>query len=57
VDVGVGQSSTLSSILSALYITPLLHLFEQWAYALNLDTSILSYVDDSQSLGLQEKNV
>jgi len=57
VDVGVGQSSTLSPILSALYITPLLHLFEQWAYALNLDTSILSYVDDSQSLGLQEKNV
>ena len=42
----MGQGSALSSILSALYIALLLHLFEQWAQALNLDTSILSYVDD-----------
>jgi len=45
-DVGVGQGSALSPILSALYIVPLLHLFEHRAQALNLDTSTLSYVDD-----------
>ena len=42
----MGQGSALSPILSVLYIVPLLHLSEQWAQALNLDTSILSYVDD-----------
>jgi len=45
-DVGVGQGSALSPILSALYIAPLLHLFERQAQALNLDTSTLSYVDN-----------
>ena len=42
----MGQGSALSSILSALYIVPLLYLFECRAQALNLDTSTLSYVDD-----------
>jgi len=42
----MGQGSALSPSLSVLYIVPLLHLSEQWAQALNLDTSILSYVDD-----------
>jgi len=41
------QGSALSPILSVLYITPLLYLFECRAQALNLDTSTLSYVDDS----------
>ena len=36
----------MSPILSALYIAPLLHLFERRAQALSLDTSTLSYVDD-----------
>jgi Endonuclease/Exonuclease/phosphatase family./Reverse transcriptase (RNA-dependent DNA polymerase). len=45
-DVGVGQGSALSPILSALYIAPLIHLFERRALALKVDTSILSYVDD-----------
>ena len=45
-DVGVGQGSALFPILLALYIVPLLHLFERWAQALNLDTFTLSYVDD-----------
>ena len=47
VDVGVGQGSALSPILSALYIAPLIHILEHRAQALNLDTSILSFVDDS----------
>ena len=42
----MGQGSALSLILSALYIAPLLHLFERRAQALNLDTSTLSYVND-----------
>ena len=46
-DVGVGQGSALSPILSALYIAPILHLFEQQAQALNLGSSILSFVDVS----------
>jgi len=43
----VRQGSALSPILSALYIAPILHLFEQQAQALNLGSSILSFVDDS----------
>jgi len=45
-DVGMRQGSALSPIFSVLYIAPFLHLFEYRAQALNLDTSILSYVDD-----------
>ena len=47
VDVGVGQGSALSPILSALYIVSLIHIFELRAQALNLNTSILSFVDNS----------
>ena len=42
----MGQGSALSPILSALYIAPILHLFEQQAQVLNLGSSILSFVDD-----------
>jgi len=45
-DIGVGQGSALSPILSVLYIALLLHLFEHRAQVLNLDTSTLSYVDN-----------
>ena len=46
-DVGVGQGSALSPILSALYIVSLIRIFELRAQALNLNTSILSFVDNS----------
>jgi len=46
VDVGIEQGSALSSILSALYITSLICIFEYRAQALHLNTSILSFVDD-----------
>ena len=46
VDVGMGQGSALSPILSALYIAPLIHIFEHRAQALNIDTCILSFVDN-----------
>jgi len=45
-DIGMGQGSALSPVLSVLYIAPPLHLFEHRARAFNLDTSTLSYVDD-----------
>ena len=46
-DVDVRQGSALSPILSVLYIAPLICIFEHRAQALNLDTCILSFVDDS----------
>ena len=45
-DVGMRQGSALSPILSILYIAPLIHIFEHRAQALNLDTCILSFVND-----------
>ena len=46
-DVGVGQGSALFFILSAFYIAPLICIFEHRAQALNLDTCILLFVNDS----------
>ena len=45
-DVGVGQGSALSPVLSALYISPIMKLFELKARRQGLDTTLLSYVDD-----------
>ena len=41
------QDSALFSILSVLYIAPLICIFEIRAQALNLSTSIFLFVDDS----------
>ena len=46
VDVGVGQGSALSPILSALYLSPLIHILEKRFKNLNLPISILSFVDN-----------
>ena len=46
VNVGVGQSSVLSPILSTLYISPLIHILEKRFQNFNLPISILSFVDD-----------
>jgi hypothetical protein len=43
-NVGVGQGSALSPVLSALYLAPVIKLFESQAAHLNCD--VLSYVDD-----------
>jgi len=43
----MGQDFVLSPILFALYIAPLICIFEHRAQALNLDTCIFSFVDDS----------
>ena len=46
VNVGVGQGSTLSPILSALYLSPLLNILEKCLKILNILISLLSFVDD-----------
>jgi len=46
VNVGVDQGSALSPILSALYLTPLLHILEKRLKNLKIPISILSFVDD-----------
>ena len=43
-DVGVGQGSALSPVLSALFIAPVMKLFEQSPAAQGV--TLLSYVDD-----------
>ena len=47
VNVGVGQRSTLSPILSALYFSPLLYILEKHLNILNIPISLISFVDDS----------
>ena len=46
VNVGVGQGSALSPILSTLYLSPLLYILENRFKNLNIPISILSFVDD-----------
>ena len=46
VNVGVGQGSALSPILSTLYISPLIYILEKRFHSFNLPISILSFVDD-----------
>ena len=46
VNVGVGQGSALSPILSALYLSPLLYILEKHLKILNIPVSLLSFVDD-----------
>jgi len=46
VNVGVGQESTLSSILLALYLSPLLYILEKCLKNLKIPISIISFVND-----------
>ena len=46
VNVGIGQGSALSPILSLLYLSPLLFILENRFKNLNIPISILSFVDD-----------
>ena len=46
VNVGVGQGSVLSPILSSLYLSPLLYIIEKRFKNLNIPISILSFIDN-----------
>ena len=46
VNVGVGQESALSPILSTLYLSPLLYILEKHLKTLNISVSLISFVDD-----------
>ena len=46
VDVGVGQGSALSPILSTLYLSPFLYILENRLKNLQIPVSILSFVND-----------
>jgi len=46
VNFGVGQGSALSPILSALYLAPFLHILEKHLKNLNLQISLLSFVEN-----------
>ena len=46
INVGVGQGSALSPILSAFYLSPLLYILEKQLKTLNIPVSLLSFVDD-----------
>jgi len=56
-DVGAKQDSALSPILSALYIVPILHIFEKKSKNIlsSIWTSIFSFVDNSPFIS-QEKS-
>ena len=47
VDIGIEQDSTLFSIILALYIVLFICIFKLRTQALNLNTSILPFVDNS----------
>ena len=55
INVGVGQESALSPILSTLYLSPFLHILENHLKILDLKISILSFVNDSLLI-LQSKS-
>ena len=46
INIGVGQGSALSPILSALYLSPFFYIFEKHIKNLDLEISTLSFVDD-----------
>ena len=46
VDIGMGQGSVLSPILSVLYISPAFHILEKHLKILKIPFSILSFIDN-----------
>ena len=61
--MGVGQGFTLSLVLSALYLTLLLHILENWLKNLKIPISTLSFVNDelfisqNKSLTISNSNI
>ena len=61
INVGVGQGSALSPILSALYLSPVFHFLEKCLKNLKISISLISFVDDglfvSQNNSILHSNV
>jgi len=60
VNVGVGQGSALSPILSAFYLSPIFHIFEKHLKILKIPISIIFFIDDglfiSQNKSISHSN-
>jgi len=54
VNVGVGQESALSPILSTLYLSLLFHIFKKQVKNLQIPVSLLSFVDDGLLISQQK---
>jgi len=46
VDIGIGQGSALSPILSALYLSLIFHILKKCLKILNISISIISFVNN-----------
>jgi len=46
VDIGIGQGSALSPILSAVYISPVFHILKKYLKHLKIPVSILSFINN-----------
>jgi len=63
INVGIGQGSVLSPILSALYLSPVFQISEKYLKILNILISMISFVDDdlfvsqSKSISLLNANL
>jgi len=59
-DIGIEQGSALSSVLLALYLSPIFHIFEKRAKNLKIPVSFISFVDNnlfiSQEKSLEKSN-
>ena len=49
-NVGVGQESALSPILSALYLSPFLYILEKHQKNLNIPVCLISFMDDGLTI-------
>jgi len=55
INVGVGQSSVLSSILSALYLSPFTYILKNYLKNLKIPISIIFFVDNSLFTSITNK--
>ena len=55
VDISIEQDLALSLVLSALYLSPIFHIFEKRVKNLKIPVSLISFIDNSFFV-LQEKS-
>ena len=57
VDVGIGQKSALSPVLSALFITLIFYIFEKRIKNLNIPVSFLSFVNEKLFISQEKSSI